>query len=183
VEGDAAEPLIPNPNNEVWPAWSPNGNSIYFNDYPVPGEFVGIKILDLASKKVSVMPGSEGFIMPTWSPDGKHMVASASDPNRLVLYSTDSQMWSEFGVRLTGNWVWSNDSRSVYVVQRRPERGLDPGLYRYSIAENKLTKLGEFIGTDITRTSLTSFPSLTVDDRIVMMNDTSVFQIYLLKWN
>jgi serine/threonine protein kinase/Tol biopolymer transport system component len=183
VEGDAAEPLIPNPNNEVWPAWSPDGKSIAFNDYPVPGQFVGIKIFDFATKKVSVMPDSKGFIMPTWSPDGKHMAAAASDPSRLVLYSAESQTWNELETRLTGNWVWSNDSHSIYLVQRRPERGLDLGLYRYSITEKKLTRLGELTGTDITRTSLSSFPSLTVDDRIVMMNDTSVFQIYFLKWN
>jgi Tol biopolymer transport system component len=181
ADGGTAEKLIPNPNKEVWPAWWPDGKSIAFNDYPVPGQFVGIKILDLATRKVSVMPGSEGYIMPTWSPDGKHMVAASNPPHRVV-YSAESQTWNELGA-LRGNGVWSNDSKSFYFVQRQQEPNRDPGLYRVSIADKALNRIGAITGIDLTRTSPDAFPSITLDDRVVMMSDTSVFHVYYLKWN
>ena len=182
ADGGAAEKLIPNPNSEVWPAWWPDGKSIAFNDYPRPGQFVGIKILDLATRKVSVMPGSEGYIMPTWSPDGKHMVASANNGGGLGLYSAESQTWSELG-QLPGNWIWSSDSKFLYVRVLGQGRALAPGLYRVSIEDKVVNRIGPLTGIDTSRTSPDAFPSITADDRLVMMSDTSVFQIYFLKWN
>jgi len=184
AEGGTAEPLIPNPNKEVWPAWWPDGQSIAFNDYPVPSEsVVGIKILDLATRKVSIMPGSEGYIMPTRSPDGKHLVAAdTANPGRKMLYSAESQTWNELG-ELPGNWAWSNDSKSLYIEVPNSGRALESGLYRVSIADKVVNRIGAFDGIYLSRTSPDAFPSITLDDRLVMMNDTSVFQIYFLKWN
>jgi len=46
-----------------------------------------------------------------------------------------------------------------------------------------LNRIGPLTGIDTSRTSPDAFPSITLDDRVVMMRDTSVFQIYFLKWN
>ena len=52
-------------------------------------------MLDLATRKISIMPGSEGFYVPSWSPDGKYMVAMAQNPSRMVLYSAQSGTWKD----------------------------------------------------------------------------------------
>jgi len=67
----------------------------------------------------------------------------------------------------------------------RRDRSLEPGLYRVSIADKVPKRIGPLtdIGIDFSRTSPDAFPSITADDRLVMMSDTSVFQIYFLKWN
>lgn len=95
VDGGTPEKLIPQPNKEVAPTWWPDGKSIAFNDYPLPGHIKGIKVLDLATRKISIMPGSEGFYVPSWSPDGKHLVAIAQNPSRMVLYSAESGTWRD----------------------------------------------------------------------------------------
>jgi serine/threonine-protein kinase len=181
ADGGAAEKLIPNPNREVWPAWLPDGKSIAFNDYPEPGKFLGIKILDLATRKISVMPGSQGSIMPTWSPDGKHMVAFAYNPEHLMLYSAESQTWKKLSA--VEAWIWSNDGSTLYgdVLQALPDRG--PGLYRLSMGDESWNPIGTLNGINLSRNSPDDFPSITLDDRIALMSDTSVFQIYFLKWN
>ncbi len=78
VDGGSPEKLIPEPSNEVAPSWWPDGKSIAFNDFPLPGHMVGFKVLDLSNRKIFAMPGSEGFYVPSWSPDGKYMVALVS---------------------------------------------------------------------------------------------------------
>ncbi|HEY1302092.1 MAG TPA: protein kinase [Vicinamibacterales bacterium] len=185
ADGGTAEKLIPNPNREVWPAWWPDGRSIAFNDFPVSGQLRAIKLLDLATRKISVMPGSEGSIMPTWSPDGEYMVAEANNPLRLVLYSAQSGTWKDlktFGAYYS-NWVWSGDSKSLYIVIQDREAGAEAGVYRLAIADGAWNRIGTLDGINLSRLSTDSFPSITLDDRIVMMSDMSVFQIYYLKWN
>jgi Tol biopolymer transport system component len=54
IDGGVPEQLNSEGKFEVAPTWSPDGTSIEFNDFPTPGHFTGIKILDLASRKVSV---------------------------------------------------------------------------------------------------------------------------------
>ena len=93
ADGGIPEKLIPNPNREVLPTWSPDGKSIAFSDYPLPGQFMGIKVLDVATRKISIMPGSQGVIGPAWSPDGKYMVAWGYNPTRVVLYSAQTGTW------------------------------------------------------------------------------------------
>jgi succinylarginine dihydrolase len=51
------------------------------------------QVLDLASKKVSVWPGSEGTYVPSWSPDGKYMVAMANPPKRMVVSYRGTKTW------------------------------------------------------------------------------------------
>jgi dipeptidyl aminopeptidase/acylaminoacyl peptidase len=184
ADGGTPERLIPDPNREVWPGWWPDGKSIVFNDYPLPGQFIGIKVLDLSTRKISIMPSSEGFYMPTWSPDGKHMVAVAQNPSRLVLYSVQSGNWKDLRIfdRPWGNWVWSKDSKSLYIDMPNP--GLEPerGLYRLAIADGEWSRIGTLDGLNLNGTSL-GFPSITLDDRPAMMSDTSMVQIYSAKWN
>jgi Tol biopolymer transport system component len=183
ADGGTAEKLIPSPNGDVWPAWWPDGRSIAFNDYPLTGQFRGIKLLDLATRKISVMPGSEGSIMPTWSPDGKYMVAEANNPLRLMLYSAQSGTWKDLKTFDTywSNWVWSSDSKSLYIDIQDRDPVAEFGLYRLAIADGAWNRIGTLNGINLTPPD--AFPSVTLDDRLVMMSDTSVFQIYFLKWN
>jgi eukaryotic-like serine/threonine-protein kinase len=59
VESGAPEKLTSEGFVELLPSWSPDGKSIYFNDYPIAGH-MRIRILDLETRKVSTMPGSDG---------------------------------------------------------------------------------------------------------------------------
>lgn len=191
VDGGIAEKLIPNPNYEVAPSWAPDGKSIAFNDYPVPGQ-IRIKVLDLARRKISIMPGSEGFYVPSWSPDGKYMVAIAQNPSRMVLYSAKSGVWK--GLKKFdgpwGYWAWSNDSKALYIAMLQTENGIplhssstEPGFYRLEIPDGAWTKITNFDGITLSPDPLEGFPSIAADGRLAIMSDTSVVQIYFAKWN
>jgi Tol biopolymer transport system component len=122
----------------------PDGKSIAFNDFPLPGHMVGIKVLDLSNRKISAMPGSVGFYVPSWSPDGKCMVALAQNPSRIVLYSAQSGRWKDLRrfEAPWGYWVWSSDSESIYMAMTAAELAI----YRLAIADGTWSKVARFDG-------------------------------------
>jgi serine/threonine protein kinase/WD40 repeat protein len=186
ADGGTPEKLIPNPNQDVLPNWSPDGKSIAFNDYPLPGQFIGIKVLDLATRKISIMPGSQGYIAPTWSPDGKFMVASGYNPTRVVLYSAQTGTWKSLRVfdGAGGNWVWSNDSQSLYFDM--PDEGPEQvrGFYRLAIADGAWSRMAGYDRPAVIGNAAQGvFPSITSEGQPAIMIDTSVDQIYSAKWN
>jgi dipeptidyl aminopeptidase/acylaminoacyl peptidase len=180
VDGGSPEKLIPDAHNEVAPSWWPDGKAIAFNDFPIPGQLTGIKVLDLITRKISVMNGSEGFYVPSWSPDGKYLVAIAQNPPRMVLYSAQSSTWKDL-IKFQaawGYWIWSSDSKSLYMAML----GDQPGIYRLSIPDGSWTQVAKLDGLSASIDGTVGFPSLTSDGRIVMMSDTSMVQIYSAKW-
>ncbi len=184
IDGGTPEKLTTEGKTELAPDWWPDGKSIAFNDYPLPGQALGIKVLDLETRRVSIMPGAEAFYVPSWSPDGKYMVAIAQNPSRMVLYTAAAGTWKDLKIfkALWQYWVWANDSRSVYFAMRDPEPGEEPGMYRLTIADAKWEQAAEFDGLTVNRDGSEGFPSMTADGRIAMMRDTSVVQIYWAKW-
>ena len=186
ADGGIPEEMIPNPKREVLPSWSPDGKSITFNDYPEPGQPIGIKILDLATRKISMMPGSEGLIAPSWSPDGKHMVAAGYNPIRAMLYSVQTGTWKVLRIfdRENGNWIWSSDSKFLYLDM--PDAGPEQvrGVYRLAIADGAWSRIAGYDPLAVIgNAGQGAFPSLTSDGRFAIMIDMSVDQIYSAKWN
>ncbi|HEY4053408.1 MAG TPA: protein kinase [Terriglobales bacterium] len=185
IDGSIPEQLTSEGKFEVAPSWSPDGTSIEFNDFPTPGHFTGIKVLDLAGKKVSVWPKSEGTYVPSWSPDGKYMVAIANPPKRMVVYSRGTKTWrtlKRFGADW-GFWRWSADSKSILMAKTAAEPGEQPGIYRLNIADGEWTPVATLNGLSISSDSFENLLSITPDGRVAMMSDTSVVQIYSLRWN
>jgi eukaryotic-like serine/threonine-protein kinase len=185
IDGGIPEQLTSEGKVEIAPTWSPDGASIEFNDWPFPGHFPGIQVLDLASKKVSVWPGTKGFYVPSWSPDGKYMVAIANPPKRMVVYSRETKTWKvlkQFGADW-GFWRWSRDSKSIFMAKVAAEPGEQPGIYRLNIADSKSALVATFNGLSVSSSGFDQLLSVTPDGRFAMMSDTSVVQIYSLRWN
>jgi hypothetical protein len=134
---------------------------IAFNDYPRPGQIPGIKVLDLATRNISIMPGSEGFYVPSWSPDGKYMVAIAENPSRMALYSAASKTWKDLKIFKAPwpYWVWANDSKSLSFAMR--EAGLDgePGIYQLTIGDGEWNQVAKFDGVTVDLVDGKAFPA------------------------
>lgn len=180
-DGGVPEKLIAGTHDgdEVAPSWSPDGKAIYFNYYPYPDQpLKGIQVLDLASRKISIMPGSQGLYVPLWSPDGRYLVAIGQRPSRLMLYSADTKTWTElkrFDVEW-GWYVWANDSKSLYVTLTQGENGL----YSLGVPTGTWEKLSDLERIP-PRDPLAGFVSVTPEGQPAIMNDTSISQIYLLR--
>ena len=59
-----------------------------------PGSAV-IHMLDLKTRQVSTLPGSEGLFSPHWSPDGRYVLAKSLDSPKLMLFDFSTHKWAE----------------------------------------------------------------------------------------
>jgi dipeptidyl aminopeptidase/acylaminoacyl peptidase len=182
ADGGAPQRLIAeNGNDEIAPSWLPDGKSIAYSYLPYPDvPMTGIRLVDLASRTVSVMPGSEGYFFPQWSPDGNWMVAVAVNPARMGLYSPATRTWrilKKFDEQW-GYWAWANDSKSVYMAYLAPQGG---DIFRLTVPGGVWTKVSVPEGIHI-RLGGDNFVSMTADGRPALMTHTDVSQIYSLHW-
>src|SRR6202050_4825197 len=185
VDGGAPEKLTSEGFTEVLPSWSPDGKSIYFNDYPIAGHF-RIRILDLQTRKVSTMPGSDGYYAPLWSPDGQYLAGIQNPPKSMAIYSVKTKQWKQLKVleRDWGFFVWAPDSKSLYVM-RDPSIGWtkeQTGIYRLTVPDGKLELFTKFTGLNALPNGAQNFVSITPEGNIAAINDTGVTQIYQMKW-
>src|SRR5262249_43101512 len=119
AEGGTPQQLLPGDREEHDPDWSPNGDSLIFGRNPFTeagGGFgpVTIQLLDIKTRQLSTLPGSEGLWAPAWSPDGRYVAASGF-PQRLMLFEFASQKWVELdNTTSKGYMSWSADGKYIY---------------------------------------------------------------------
>jgi eukaryotic-like serine/threonine-protein kinase len=185
VDSGAPEKLTSEGFTEVLPSWSPDGKAIYFNDYPIPGH-LRICILDLETKKVSTMPGSDGYYAPLWSPDGQYLAGIQNPPKSLAIYSVKTKQWKQLKVfeHDWGFFVWAPDSKSLYSMRGPWEVGTgeQTGIYRLTVPGGKWELFTKFTGLNPPPQGAQDFVSITPEGNIAAMSDTSVTQIYQMKW-
>jgi Tol biopolymer transport system component len=79
-------------------------------------EKIAIEILDLSSKQISAIPGSENLYSPRWSPDSRSLAALSADSKKLLLYDFQTQKWTDWITEpgAIGFPSWSRDGRYIY---------------------------------------------------------------------
>jgi Tol biopolymer transport system component len=182
VDGGSPEKLSSACTSEVEPTWRPDGKAIDFMCWDgVTNPKKGIYEIDLATRKVSIRPGTEEYFSPYWSPDGKYLAAMADGPSRMMLYSAATNAWRELKKfdmppGMGGSWSWSNDSHSIYM---RVLEG-QPGVYRIGVPDGPWTKVSGLQGLNLK--VFDASINMTADDRPALLSHTGFTQIYSLRW-
>ena len=124
AQGGTPEQLVSGNSAEVDPTWAPNGaqlafgTCIYGASNPQGSE---IKILNMRSRQVSTIPGSNGRCNPRWSPDGRYLLAldfTGFASTKILLFDFVTHKWSDWVIDPEGvNYpAWTPDSRYVEYV-------------------------------------------------------------------
>ena len=181
AEGGKPELLLNEPRNQMDPNWSQDGNSVIFSYFPLfdraPPEKLGVYMVDLRTRNVKKLPGSDGLWVPRWSADGSHIVARSADSHSLMLFDFATQTWSELARDVYVVPVnWSADDRSVFYVRR----GTQPAILRVTIADRKVEEIVSLRHLRQTGFRGAIWTGLTPDDSPMFLRDTGTQEIYAL---
>jgi len=181
AEGGAAEQLTAGDTPDFNPSWSADGQSMIYGQYPVwtAGKFStrGIRVLDLKTRQVSTLPGSEGLWTPSPSRDGRYIAAITSDSKAIMLYNNGTRKWEELAKAVVNCIAWSHDSQYLY-FDNYPNR--DAAIYRVRISDHKLERLISLGGLRRAESANLSAPwmGLAPDDSLLLLRDTGTQEIY-----
>jgi serine/threonine protein kinase/Tol biopolymer transport system component len=170
------EELLPGDEHpEADPYWSPDGRALVFGG-TYASAAIGIRILDLKTHRVTVVPGSEQLFSPRWSPDGKFIVAIRSNSQSLMLFDRAKQKWSEvFQERNVSFPSWSKDGTYLYFLSW-PE---DPAVFRMRLSDSRVERVADL--KDFQPTGYwDDWMGLDPNDSPLLLRDTGLQDIYAL---
>jgi serine/threonine protein kinase/Tol biopolymer transport system component len=178
---------------DIDPTWSPDGSSLAFSSFPpgdlkLPDDRVLLRVVDLNTHRISVLPGSRGLWSPRWSPDGRYIAALLLDntkhrlqnsPSHLVLYDCQKGLQIMLFDFPSGYPNWSQDGQFLYF---RSNIAADNwSWYRMRIRDRKLAHL--FTRRDLQLASYTArWTGLTPDGSLLLLRGSGTRELYALDW-
>ena len=118
TEGGQPQMVADELRSQADPDWSPDGKTIVYgrsSEYMAEDSTPkSIQTVDLATRRIATIPGSEGLFSPRWSPDGRCLVAMTLDQRKLMRFDFAAQQWTELASGSFNNPVWSKDGKSIY---------------------------------------------------------------------
>jgi serine/threonine protein kinase len=161
------------------PCWLPDGDKVLFSR--LGGGEPGVYRLDLRSRTVSLLPGSERLRDPTCSVQG-HVLASeqplqGAEPGFKVLWKGQSE-WEEVGPR---GWVhphWTRDGRSLMGLRSDP-----PQIERFDFQTGKQAVVLKLEGTPLVATAIAPWMGLAADDSPLVLREEASRDLYSIEWD
>jgi len=178
AQGGAVQEMLAENLPQGDPGWSPDGKQMVF------GRFVNekptIQLLDLNSKQVSIIPGSQGLFSPRWSPDGRYLAALPVNQRKIVIFDFKRQKWSDWvsGHGQPSYPAWSRDGKYLYFESWLSDT---PGYYRVQLGQTRpelvvdSNDLHQFYGP-----IMGSWSGITPDGSPLFVRDLSTDEIYAL---
>ena len=181
VPANGGSPLavVDEPWNEIDPNWSPDGHTLVFSHFPVFDRQaeLGIYSFDFATHRLVKLPGSDGFWMPRWAPDGRSILGRSADSLSLLLFDVQRQTWHELVHGESFGYAnWSSDSRFVYVLKR----GNEPAIERIRVADGNTEAVASLTAVRQTGFRNAVWTGLTPDDDPLILRDVGTEELYSL---
>jgi eukaryotic-like serine/threonine-protein kinase len=157
--------------------WSPDGRKAIFGRSapgPPTTEKRDLRVVDLETRQVTILPGSGGTWSPRWSPDGRYVVAKLGES--LPLFDFATQRWRKLPANGDAEFpAFSRDSRFIYFLRYGP----DQGVFRIPVAGGKEERVVMIADWHLTGYS-GFFMSLDPDDAPLVLRDTGSVDIFAL---
>jgi len=148
-------------------------------DSPEPAR---IMLLNLKTRALTPLAGSEGICCPRWSPDGRWVIALSADNQKLLLFDMSTQKWRKLAEKMGtfGYMTWSPDSKYVGFDTSLTS---DPAFFRLGIPDGQITRIVSLKSVRRFFPSLSGeWSGLAPDGSPVVVRDISTQEIYALDW-
>ena len=159
--------------------WSPEGTSLIFHSGMadlLSTSPRAIHLLDLKTRQISTVPGSEGLYSPRWSPDGRYIAALRVASEILLMLDLRTKQWTELTKIAVDFPIWSRDSKYIYFDSAENA----PNLYRVRIVDKRLEKVASLRGIRLAPTFGGLLNGLASDDSPLVLRDVGNREIFAL---
>jgi len=179
ADGSNPQPVLDDTRSQADPDWSPDGAAIVFGR---SSELMAedstpktIQIVDLQTRRLTTLPGSQGLFSPRWSPDGRFIAAMPLDQGKLLVFDRTNGRWSQLGPTAGrfNNPVWSRDGRYIY-IQSLDEDG-SPVL-RIGVPDGRIEKVASF--QELSPGTVVNYWGITPDGAPIASFDFLTADIY-----
>jgi len=176
-DGGSPRELLPDDHSQqLDPNWAPDGSKIIFAGESNDPTSV-IHILDMASRQISDLPGSQGLYSPRWSPDGRYIAAFSADSKTLLLFDFQNKKWTELAHGSLSWLNWSHDGQYIYVLDFRGKNAV----VRIRISDHKIEQVVDLTNF-VTTGRYGGCLALTPDDSPLLLRDTGSQDVYSVDW-
>ena len=155
--------------------WCGQSNSMVFVDGPAQNSKV--RLFDIKTSEMTIVPGSDGLRLPRCSPDGRYITAVTQDGKKLRLYELATGNWSDLATRDIGFLQWSSDNKYVYFDTGTSK---ELAVYRVRISDRKLEKVADLQNFRRSVDPWVSWMGLTPDGSPLLTRDIGSQEVYAL---
>jgi Tol biopolymer transport system component/DNA-binding winged helix-turn-helix (wHTH) protein len=183
-EGGTPQKVLASKQSQAEPSWSPDGNRVAFGTLFVPK--TPIYVVDLRTRSVSMLPGSDSHYAPQWSPDGKFIAAIAvtkGSTGKLMVFNVSTQKWAETVDFPVDCPIWSHDGKYIYFkyLRNQGEKVVQELVGRFRMSDRRIENVVDV--KDVGRVTTGRFVDwfgLAPDDSPLFARDISTQEIYAL---
>jgi DNA-binding winged helix-turn-helix (wHTH) protein/Tol biopolymer transport system component len=181
VSPDGGVPTIavPSDNRQTYASWTSDGSAILFSNSYDAQTNLDLRRLDLKTKEVSILPGTEGLMFGQISPDGRNVIAVERASRILFLY--DIATHTKRKLAENADYPrWSRDGKFVYYDNLYfSATGTRGGVCRWSASTDKVDTLAKYPDYLLAGVDGVTF-TLTPDGGILLLKDVSNRDLYSL---
>jgi eukaryotic-like serine/threonine-protein kinase len=189
AEGGTPQQLLAGEQAEGDPSWSPDGTSIAFgrrvgHQASFETAVADIEVINLRTREVYKLPGSDGLFSPRWSPNGRYIAAlPVRIENKLTLFDFTTQQWTAL-TPFVNYPCWSSNGQYLYFQDWSKTIGDGSvQIVRLSVSDHKLEKIVDL--KDLRRLALgtvVNWSGLAPDGSLLLARDVSAQEIYAIEW-